>query len=383
MSTHSATIEPLVQYYKKLAAALADQKLKNDPSIQKGIDALEKQVTSRLQAKPNETDTKVLQSMAMKLKELKAKMGVPQAASVAVATATKETTISKPPQPQAVAAPQPQLQSKVSSTPAVAPAPKINATPVVPTVDQGTSNVRAITAVQRVPQPDDSDNDGDEYVMPKDVLYDSENEDVFSDSDGGDDAESLDSILASITECKTIQDLDVILEQVVDYQEPEIDKALFVRRGQLAVHPFDFPLVIDTTDNLNGYPVPPISHGGPFMSRAEFDNICNKWKQEQGAGSPEWRVFAQQFKQVAPEWWYITDTKGEPIESVMQLPKESRERLEAGQRVLLDNCKALYNLPYPKAVLLALLNIGGIDVPTCNILAEWVKRKASQIAQRK
>ena len=81
--------------------------------------------------------------------------------------------------------------------------------------------------------------------------------------------------------------------------------------------------------------------------------------------------------------WYKEDVNGECFGGYWAYPEGSYEKVNAWNLTFQSQCKGLWNLPYPKQMIIAMIqhvccrridNVRGV-----NCLCEWIKRKSRQV----
>ena len=93
--------------------------------------------------------------------------------------------------------------------------------------------------------------------------------------------------------------------------------------------------------------------------------------------------FYKIYSETACAIWYKIDRHGETFGGFWKYPEGSKERENAFELSREDNGKGLYELPYPKEVILETIIMGCGNSRECvrysNFICEWVKRKIVRI----
>ena len=115
------------------------------------------------------------------------------------------------------------------------------------------------------------------------------------------------------------------------------------------------------------------------MDREQFDGLTKMWKRNRIYTFEE---FYQEYDELACSDWSKQDREGECYGGFYKYPEDSYERIHAYDLSRADNGKGLWELPYPKEVVMETVELGCYNrmesVNYSNFLCEWVKRKLIQ-----
>lgn len=95
--------------------------------------------------------------------------------------------------------------------------------------------------------------------------------------------------------------------------------------------------------------------------------------------------FMKTYDETARCDWDKIDENGDTFKGYWEYPDTTIERKNAGDLTRAQNGKSLWNLPYPKKVLLKTIQIGCNNRLECvrysNFICEWMKRKIKQMEE--
>jgi len=111
----------------------------------------------------------------------------------------------------------------------------------------------------------------------------------------------------------------------------------------------------------------------------EYDLFIKMKKKWNDATDLSYDEFSEMFYDKCCTEWYKMDRYGHCYGGFWNYPKDSAEYNDAWNLSGEDNCKALFELPYPKKFILYTIKIGCgsrlESVPFSNYMCEWMKRK--------
>lgn len=144
---------------------------------------------------------------------------------------------------------------------------------------------------------------------------------------------------------------------------------------------YENDIIFDLDKTINGYKIPPASKLNiPFNFFLEWKDI---WLDPTEMTYEE---FSDQFDEIACTEWYKMDKYGECYGGFWTYPKNSYEYEHAWELSGEENCKALYELPYPKKFILETIKIGCSSrqesVPYSNKLCEWMSRMMNKLCSQ-
>ena len=130
-------------------------------------------------------------------------------------------------------------------------------------------------------------------------------------------------------------------------------------------------------DYINGYSVEEfVNFNFPYELFCEFQE---KW---QDNTKISYKKFREMFSDTCCTEWYKHDRYGNCYSGPWDCPEGSYAKENAWRLCGIQNCRALYKLPYPKKFILYAIKIGcgyRLDtVPFVNYMCEWTKRKIIQ-----
>jgi len=142
-----------------------------------------------------------------------------------------------------------------------------------------------------------------------------------------------------------------------------------------------YALELHMNDNeiVNGYKLYNIN-GKPIMNRCLYEECIALWKTNKLYTEEE---FMDIYDETACTDWAKQDEHGESYGGYWKYPKESPEYQDAWHLTRNANGEALWNLPYPKEVVLKTIELGCGNRRECvrysNFLCEWLQRKLEQM----
>jgi hypothetical protein len=143
-------------------------------------------------------------------------------------------------------------------------------------------------------------------------------------------------------------------------------------------------LILDTTEIVNGYELYKKTKL-PIMRKKEYDEFQKLWEINDPYAPEE---FASEFDEIACSEWNKIDRYGEYFVKFWKYPEGSDEKTNAWTLTRDDNCQGLWELPYPKSVILKAIkyacDITGMfeSVKCINFICEWIKRKTAQMKDK-
>lgn len=141
--------------------------------------------------------------------------------------------------------------------------------------------------------------------------------------------------------------------------------------------PFYEKLETINTEIVNGYQM---YNGGEVFDKKTFDKLLIIWNNNKQYTPEE---FYDQYDSLACSDWSKMDRHGECYGGFWKYPEDSYEKANAYDLSRKDNGLALYQLPYPKEIVLKTIKYGCNNrhesVRYSNFLCEWIKRKINQM----
>lgn len=143
-------------------------------------------------------------------------------------------------------------------------------------------------------------------------------------------------------------------------------------------------LILDTNEVVNGYELYKKTKL-PIMRKKEYDEFQKLWEINDPYTPEE---FASEFDEIACSEWNKVGRDGEYFVKFWKYPEGSDEKTNAWSLTRDDNCQGLWELPYPKSVILKAIkyacDITGMfeSVKCINFICEWIKRKTAQMADK-
>lgn len=139
-------------------------------------------------------------------------------------------------------------------------------------------------------------------------------------------------------------------------------------------HPFYEKLMIFLQENVNGYML--YNSEGEMFSKDDFYELKSIWENNKQYTYSE---FYDKYNNSTCTEWHKFDRNGEYYKGFYK----TMDHDEAWKLTFEDNCLGLWELPYPKEVILKTISHScsrGIEsVRYCNFLCEWIKRKINQV----
>lgn len=134
-------------------------------------------------------------------------------------------------------------------------------------------------------------------------------------------------------------------------------------------------------DYINGY------HIGKFAKfNFPYELFCEFKEKWQDDTKISFKKFREMFSDACCTEWYKHDHYGNCYGGPWDCPEGSYAKVNAWRLCGIQNCRALYKLPYPKKFILYAIKIGcgyRLDtVPFVNYMCEWTKRKIEQMYQK-
>lgn len=145
---------------------------------------------------------------------------------------------------------------------------------------------------------------------------------------------------------------------------------------------FDYNSLIKfDCEKLNGYKLLTNEFSVPYDVYLEWKKI---WDDNEEMLYEE---FKKEFEETACTDWAKMDKYGECYGGYWKYPEDSYEKENAWDLSYEENCKALYDLPYPKKFILHTIKIGCQNrqesVTYTNLLCEYMKRQINKMKQPK
>jgi hypothetical protein len=141
-------------------------------------------------------------------------------------------------------------------------------------------------------------------------------------------------------------------------------------------------LVMTEGDMVNGYKIPRNTKS-PIFYYDDFMLYRHLWK----PSHLTFEEFYEIYDRIACSEWSKADTNGECYGGYWNYPVGSNEKENAWELTRQDNGRALWNLPYPKIIVLVMIRVGCSmrmdSVPEVNFLCEWLRRKSVQMLEPK
>lgn len=135
-----------------------------------------------------------------------------------------------------------------------------------------------------------------------------------------------------------------------------------------------FDIKFDPGDRVNGYSVS--KYIGLDIKYLDFMEFKRIWQDNREMSYQE---FSKIFNEIACAEWSKMDKYDEYYGGFWKYPEGSYEHEHAWHLCREDNCRALYELPYPKRFIIETIKIGcnnGLEsVPFTNYLCEMMSRK--------
>lgn len=168
--------------------------------------------------------------------------------------------------------------------------------------------------------------------------------------------------------------LDLGVHGIAQYT-PYDDCLSILAEKILTLNPrFKLSPVIHNTEHINGYQM--YNCSGKFMCFSDFEKYRKIYEENDQLTYDE---FNDIFQNTACTEWSKQDENGESYVGFWKAEEGSYEKTNAWNLTRDKNCKALYNLPYPKYLLIESIKFGCSKRLECvrfsNFFCEWVKRK--------
>src|SRR5207248_3201723 len=112
---------------------------------------------------------------------------------------------------------------------------------------------------------------------------------------------------------------------------------------------YEAPLCIEKEEQVNGYNLYDVKSGITIMRRKDFDTFIKIWDENEDLDK---EIFMEKYDSKACSDWSKIDENGECFEGYYKCKEGSFERENAWILTREKNGLALFNLPYPKKVLL-------------------------------
>ena len=147
---------------------------------------------------------------------------------------------------------------------------------------------------------------------------------------------------------------------------------------------YESELHMSECEIINGYKLYNIIDGGCFMRKYSYDKFIKHWNENKHYDQ---KKFLSSYKKKTCTGWGKVDKNGDYYVGYYNYPEGSYERNNAYFLTRKANGLALWDLPYPKKVVLKTIRYGcatsvGKESPRyCNFLCEWVKRKMEQMSK--
>lgn len=141
---------------------------------------------------------------------------------------------------------------------------------------------------------------------------------------------------------------------------------------------FEENLCMDTDEVVNGYKLYKIDSN--FMKRQDYTKLVEMWKSNKQYTYDE---FTDIYDDTACSDWAKMDAHGGSFGGFWDYPEGTKEKENAWSLTREANGLALWNLPYPKEVVLKTIEFGCNSrmesVRYSNFMCEWLKRKMVQL----
>lgn len=143
---------------------------------------------------------------------------------------------------------------------------------------------------------------------------------------------------------------------------------------------YELPLLMSTNETINGYDL--YDTNDCFMRKSTFDTFARYWNENRQYSK---KRFMKYYNDFACSEWSKMDKYGDYYNGFYNYPEGTYQREHAWELTRRDNGLALYNLPYPKRVILETIKYSCNTLKECvrytNFLCEWIKRKMHQMNQ--
>jgi len=163
--------------------------------------------------------------------------------------------------------------------------------------------------------------------------------------------------------------------------EPDQDIKLINERIEILTKCDYNQLIKFDVEEINGYKLQTDEFSVPYDVYLEWKEI---WDNSE---KMTYETFKEEFGHAACSDWHKMDKYGECYGGYWNYPEDSKERENAWDLSYEENCKSLYDLPYPKDFILHTVKVGCNNrresVPYTNLLCEYMKRQMDRMNQPK
>jgi len=139
-------------------------------------------------------------------------------------------------------------------------------------------------------------------------------------------------------------------------------------------------LIMSENEKINGYELFNVS-GKPIMRKTDYDQFQKYWTENKLFTFEE---FEAEYDSEACTEWYKMNRQGDHYAGFYKYAEGTNERDNAWSLTRSDNCVGLWELPYPKHLILKVMKYACDtsimeSVRYVNFICEWIKRKMIHI----
>lgn len=195
------------------------------------------------------------------------------------------------------------------------------------------------------------------------------------------DINTLSKLKDDIDEMKYLYRRNVQGVQFYHSFVPDPDLKLINERIELLSNCDYNPLITFDCEEINGYQLKTDEFSVYYDVYLEWKGI---WDDNE---EMTYDIFKSKFENIACSDWAKMDKHGVCYGGYWKYPEGSEERENAWELSYNENCRALYDLPYPKNFILHTVKVGCNNrlesVPYTNLLCEYMKRQIDIMNQPK